>query len=63
MKMCFKFQQIRTINEQFDFLRGGEGGAKGPPLKKKILFINDKHIKMLFFKFQQNYTINEEFDF
>ena len=45
------------------FLRGGEGAARGPPFKKNILFINDKHIKMLFFKFHHNHTIKKEFDF
>ena len=28
---CFKFQQNRTINKEFDFLRGG-GVDKGTPL-------------------------------
>ena len=39
MKMfCFKFQQNCTINEEYDFLRGGgggrEGGSKGTPIYK-----------------------------
>ena len=33
----FKFQQNRTINEQFNFLRGGGGEAPGG---KGALFIN-----------------------
>ena len=28
---CFKFQQNRTVNEEFDFLREGGRRARGPP--------------------------------
>ena len=47
MKMlCFKFNQNRTINEEFDFFKkgkeeplGGRGG-EGPPKGRGPLFIN-----------------------
>ena len=32
MKMCFKFYQNRTINEEFDFW-GVNGGKRGPDIK------------------------------
>ena len=58
MEMCFKFQQNRTMNEEFDFFRGW-----GPHLKILILIIISKHMKMLGFKFHQSRAINKEFDF
>ena len=58
MKMlCFKFQQIHTKKEEFEFLRGG-------PIHTFLsqLIIFGKHMEMCF-KFHQNRTINEQFDF
>ena len=41
----FKFNQNRTINEEFDFLEGGGGaaGGKGAPIHKflsQLLLVN-----------------------
>ena len=54
--LCFKFQEYRIINEEFDFWRGG--GYGDPIHEFELLLVN-----MFCFKFQQNRTINEEFDF
>ena len=44
---CFKFQQNRTINEEFNYIEGG--GAEGPPgnmgapihkFLSQLLFVN-----------------------
>ena len=59
----FKFEQYRTISEEFDFLRGEGGGARGLHLKILFSIIIGEHRKMFFFfKFHQNRAINEEFD-
>ena len=54
--LCLKFEQNRTLNEQFDFFEGKGGGGLN------LIFIG-KHMKLLCFKFQQNHTISEDFDF
>ena len=58
----FKFQQNRTISEEFYFLRGKGGGEKGHHLLILFSIIIGKHVKIFRFKFQQNRTINEEFN-
>ena len=51
--LCFKFNQNRTINENFTLT----------PFKKLNLNYYGKHMQVFCFKFQQNNTIKEEFDF
>ena len=60
MKMfCFKFQQNRTINEEFDIFEGE--GQWDHHLSILISNVIGRHMKMFCFKFQQNRTVNEEF--
>ena len=58
----FKFQQNRTINEEFYFMKGGRG-QRDPHLWILISIIFRKYMKMFCFKFQKNQTINEKFYF
>ena len=65
--LCFKFQENRNINEEFDYYekRGGGGGREGgdPNFWILISIIIGKHMKIFGFKFQLKCTINAEFDF
>ena len=61
----FKFQQKRTINEEYDFFDVGRGGGEGTPEGERASIhkcIIKKHMKVLCFKLHQNRTINDEFD-
>ena len=63
MKMLgFKFEQTRTISEEFDYFMGVGHGVQILKFYSQLLFIG-KHMKMYRFKFQQNGTIDEGFDF
>ena len=66
--MCFKFQQNRTINEQFDFLMGGRGKQGVPRGQRLPAFLIPLVLlvtvwKCWFLKFNLNRKLYEEFDF
>ena len=57
--LCFKFQQNRTINKEFDFFEGGNMWQGDPNFLIVISITTGKYMKMLCFKYQQNENINE----
>ena len=57
--LCFKFQQNRTINEQFDFLEEGGFEEKGASFINFSLNYYWHSYKNVLFKFQQNRNVNE----